>query len=847
MEGRGWEELAAWAATLSDGLLLTDPAERILYANPAFEALSGWSKQALLGHTPRLLQAPESDRQALSTVHHAVADARPCCVEVLNRRPDGSRFWNQFSLTPLRDPQGQLIGWLSLHRDVTAYKTALEERQQAHERLRVMALFYHALAETRQWLRQTDHEAPEVLSEWCDRLVHWVEARLAFVGRLEVGSRAVRVVAAAGPALGYLDGLIITDDPERPEGRGPAGHALRTLSTASMAIANPAFAPWRQRAEAYGIGAALASAAALGNGARVVLGLYRPAGQPELRELEELMARLVREVADFFDRAAQAEVLRRFEQYREAYRVIQNQLLEAEESEEIFTLLVETLARSTDAQFADVLIPHRTQPVLQRIRAAGPLAHWIGRFPPAPLALPPEGTPIPLPTRVWHSAQPVIIRYPGFDPSLPALWHQPPLSELGVVSGWAVPQAHQSTPAAVVSIGARDPDTFTPELRQLIAEIVRSAALALGKAAHRRQVERLQRYQRAALQAQHEFLQLPDALSLYRQVVTLLTQETDCLGAYVVTPNPDHPRLRMAAVSARDESLANALISLTPSQDPDDPVWGDLICSRAFRTGQAMGPESPLQSLALHHLITRDPRWAALEAVAAWPVSLRGAVKPEAVLTILSDDRDYFTPALMQLLRQLVESLRLALEQQRTQQEMALWAQRDPLTGLPNRRGLDAYLESALARAHEQGQRLAVCLLDLDDFKPVNDSYGHAAGDSVLQAVANRLREALGPKDFVARLGGDEFVLICEELRGDALQRTMRSVAENLARPYRELPGVMLHASLGVALYPDHGRRPQDLLRHADQALYQVKAHKRQRQHFWSLYGSEIEPGWSPG
>jgi diguanylate cyclase (GGDEF)-like protein len=156
----------------------------------------------------------------------------------------------------------------------------------------------------------------------------------------------------------------------------------------------------------------------------------------------------------------------------------------------------------------------------------------------------------------------------------------------------------------------------------------------------------------------------------------------------------------------------------------------------------------------------------------------------------------------------------------------------DSLTRLPNRLLFEDRLRHALAlseRAGERGgerrqPRLAVLFIDLDGFKPVNDSYGHAAGDAVLKETARRLLSAARDSDTVARVGGDEFLLLMEDLTGlpDAITLARRLV-EVLARPF-DIAGqqIAISASVGVVLHPDHGA-PDKLIAHADAAMYAAK------------------------
>ena len=152
-------------------------------------------------------------------------------------------------------------------------------------------------------------------------------------------------------------------------------------------------------------------------------------------------------------------------------------------------------------------------------------------------------------------------------------------------------------------------------------------------------------------------------------------------------------------------------------------------------------------------------------------------------------------------------------------------ATHDALTGLPNRAMLGHLLDLALPTARRYGRRFAVLYLDLDRFKPINDSLGHAAGDALLQEVAQRLRHGVRGSDVVARLGGDEFVVLLQETAdADTLAAVARKLLSALLQPYT-LSGhaCRVTASIGAALFPDHGDDAATLLRHADVAMYHAK------------------------
>jgi len=149
----------------------------------------------------------------------------------------------------------------------------------------------------------------------------------------------------------------------------------------------------------------------------------------------------------------------------------------------------------------------------------------------------------------------------------------------------------------------------------------------------------------------------------------------------------------------------------------------------------------------------------------------------------------------------------------------------DALTGLPNRRLLMDRLSLAIAHARRNTSTMAVMFLDLDGFKQVNDTLGHEAGDTLLSMVADRLVAAVREEDTVARMGGDEFVIgLWEAAHADGVAGLASKVIQAVSRPYR-IQGreVRITASVGVAIYPKHGKEAETLMKRADQALYEAK------------------------
>jgi diguanylate cyclase (GGDEF)-like protein/PAS domain S-box-containing protein len=237
--------------------------------------------------------------------------------------------------------------------------------------------------------------------------------------------------------------------------------------------------------------------------------------------------------------------------------------------------------------------------------------------------------------------------------------------------------------------------------------------------------------------------------------------------------------------------------------------------------------------------IAADPGWQAM-ASAFVAFGLRGcwalpalATESSALMGVVT----VFVPAARppsdverRLLDRVQHLAAIAIQRSRYEAELQHRALHDDLTGLPNRALLLDRLEQSLARARRHGTYVAVLFVDLDQFKVVNDSLGHAAGDRLLLEVSDRFQRGVRGGDTVARFGGDEFVVLCEDIENDA---AALAVAEHLASQLRERPlrvsgtDVFVNCSIGIALATDG--EPEALIRNADAAMYRAKEEGRNR------------------
>lgn len=190
----------------------------------------------------------------------------------------------------------------------------------------------------------------------------------------------------------------------------------------------------------------------------------------------------------------------------------------------------------------------------------------------------------------------------------------------------------------------------------------------------------------------------------------------------------------------------------------------------------------------------------------------------------------------------LAVTIRDVSEAHAQQAALAEMANVDALTGLPNRHWLSNFLPRALEQARTDESGVAILFVDLDDFKNINDTLGHAAGDELLKSAALRLKSLVRASDHVVRLGGDEFTLVLQQVqRMDDVARVARLIVKALSEPFLigASSGHSVQASIGISVFPQDGEDGETLLKHADIAMYAAKARGKGRYHFYCTHLSD--------
>ncbi len=235
------------------------------------------------------------------------------------------------------------------------------------------------------------------------------------------------------------------------------------------------------------------------------------------------------------------------------------------------------------------------------------------------------------------------------------------------------------------------------------------------------------------------------------------------------------------------------------------------------------GQQIIVEDMAKHPLYANTPaEW--LGSIIGIPLKFNDNIV--GVMNLSRSTRGGFTASELRLLGLLADQAAVAISNASLHQTVSRQAYSDIVTGLPNRRALDERLEEEVIKARRSNNTFAVIMLDVDGFKSVNDTYGHAVGDQVLRAIFNYLATGLRSTDFLARYGGDELTLILTQSDPPSAVVVVQKILENVAAFSFDVPGggkLKLGLSCGIAMFPVHANTAANLLRAADEALYRAK------------------------
>lgn len=284
----------------------------------------------------------------------------------------------------------------------------------------------------------------------------------------------------------------------------------------------------------------------------------------------------------------------------------------------------------------------------------------------------------------------------------------------------------------------------------------------------------------------------------------------------VVVLVPDHASDQLIPRRA-EGPLADQLMRRTIGRNEGTIGW-------AWENGQALYNIDPRIDLGRQTSLENPPTRSA----AVLPLIDRSQTL--GVIALFAQEPETFSDDNSRVLETLAPQFALALRNGLLFAETQASSLTDPLTALPNNRFLQSQIDKELARATRKGHPLTLVVLDLDEFKPINDQHGHLAGDSVLRAVARELKEGFRHGDFVCRYAGDEFVVLLPETTPEEARTIVHRIQEHFREIRFEIPSgarVEVGVSAGTACFPLDGGSREELLRRADKEMYRDKASRK--------------------
>lgn len=361
-------------------------------------------------------------------------------------------------------------------------------------------------------------------------------------------------------------------------------------------------------------------------------------------------------------------------------------------------------------------------------------------------------------------------------------------------------------------------DGFFPQERELLAVYARYAATVLDRATAMADAQTRRDQAQALLSLSRALAEAGGSDEVSQRIVAALPAVVDCDRAGLFLWDEAAGELRAAAGS--DEALLDVRV-----RAEDTPYLRDMLTASS---PMAVYVDETVDDPFLRDLL----RTVGDQATLVVPIVLRGTLL--GVLSLAVADRPERVqprPELLDLLSGVAAQAATALENGRLIDRITHQALHDPLTNLPNRQLFGRRVDEAVTAAQAEDQAVALLYVDVDDFKAVNDSFGHAVGDTLLRFVADRLALTLRAGDTVARLGGDEFAMVLTAVSApgeiDAVARRVRGVFD---RPFViEGEALEVSASVGRAVWPADAIEVESLLRSADGAMYDVKRDRAAR------------------
>ena len=833
---------SSMARFANDAILILDGNQAIIEANAPAEVMYGYSVAELIGMQIMDLRAPEF-REAGRKMLDALEKGEHRRYESVHVRKDGGQFDVEISLS-VTDEAGRRL-YIGIVRDIT------DAKAQAR-RIERLGRLYQTLGEVNEVIVRSK-DPDQLLTEVCGIAQRRAGFVAAFAGQIEPESGWLRRIAAPGISTDTLSMLRINARESEAEGRGTGGQALRTRRTVVCNDIPGAeyMRPWHEMARRDGIRAVAACPLVQGGKSWGLLSFYSSETDYFDAEYLQLLDRLAADISYFLDaylgelqrRDAVAQMAEKEATLSLALRVTAQGLWDfdirtgtAKVNSVYATMLghdpetfVETPAgwrermHPDDRDAADAALRAHIEgraadyAVEFRMRALDGQWRWlrsIGQV----IERDASGAPVRmLGTHIDVTEQKEReLRLQQSEARLRLQFERMPVAFILVDAATLVVQ--EWNPAAERIFGFTRQEIFGHSPFGMFIPVdqegyVRQQAQILrdtGKGG--RMIAESRTRDGRSIQCRWSFNPLRDAGGTLTSIMAMAEDITESVISQ------ERRRLWSEVMQKADEGIMIC--------GPDERI---ISVNEAFTaiTGypaeEVIGQTPRLLKSGRHGVGFYEQLWSALKRSGVWRGEIwnkrkNGDIYPEwLTLTAVHDDEG--------VVRQYVALFSDITERKAAEERIRHMAHYDALTGLPNRVLLMDRLTQAVSAARRRGDRIGVVFMDLDRFKNINDSLGHDAGDELLKLTAGRMRAAVREGDTVARLSGDEFVLLLPPIReaedaGAVAQKVLDAIKEPL-----ELRGtpVTVSGSAGIAVFPENGDDPRELLRNADAALYRAK------------------------
>jgi diguanylate cyclase (GGDEF)-like protein len=707
-----------------------------------------------------------------------------------------------------------------------------------------LARMFAALSATNEAILRT-RSREELFQRVCDAAVHggkFVTARVLLIGA------DGRLRATAGSAVGTdpTADISLPVDETKVAAGALAGIAFRTQRAC---ISDDFLNDERTRlyhdlGRRHGVGAA-AAIPIVRRGASVgVFQFYLERAGALDDEVVGLLERMVENVCfalDNFDRKDErqraARLNDRLARMFAALNATNEAILRSIDAADMFQRVCEAASGASDAVSAAIFLSQPTSLELQRVANSGSL-RFSERTHLSVDPAKPTGHGLHGPA--FHEQRPVISNDVGNDPRAELWWRM--AREAGIVASAALPLRAQGQPSGLImfyfqrEFGAIDDEHV--RLMERIAENVSFGMDVFARNESRRQIEKSRErlsQMFAALSATNEAIMRAGTRDqLYNMVCEAAVLGGSFTSVTIALHEPGNSLLHIVACEGPNR---DRVIGTQFSIDPDHPA-GKGMTGTAFRTGKPCimnDFQTNTRSAFWRQQATNTSSGIGL------PILREGAVI--GVLLFLSSEPGAFVPELVELLQRVAANVAFALEnfdradeQREAKARIEYLATHDGLTGLPNRLMFGQLLNASIKVALRHGRQCAVLFIDLDRFKIINDTLGHADGDTLLVEMAQRLKGCVRSSDVVARFGGDEFVVLLNEVdephhAAEVAQKLLAVIVKPVLLRGQEC---RVTASIGIAICPVDGEDEQQLTKNADLAMYLAKEEGKNGFRFFS-------------